>query len=425
VKELGRRDAIRALALSLGSLSALTTTTASAKSNARVVVIGGGIAGTTCARSLKRAEPGLSVTLVEPGKNYLACPLSNLVIGGARKLSAQSFGYAALARDGITHVPLAALAVNPAKRRVNLADGNTLDYDRLVMAPGIDMDYDALPGYSEQAAKRMPHAWKAGEQTTLLARQLAAMRDGGTFVMAVPANPYRCPPGPYERVSLVAHYLRQHKPRSKILVLDSKDRFSKQALFTAAWREHYPNMIDWQGLGDGARVVSVDAKTMSLQTDFDRIKADVANVIPPQRAGRIAHVSGVTDRSGWCPIDALSFESTLVPGIHIIGDAAIANAMPKSAFAANAQAKLCAVQLRRALAGRDPLPSKLINTCYSLLTPEHGISVAGVYSASDQHWLEVEGAGGTSALDATDTVRREEARYAYHWFNTLTQEVFG
>ncbi len=343
---------------------------------------------------------------------------------GYRTFAQQTFGYAALSTLGIVHLQGTATDVDVVNRTVRV--GNTqLGYDRLVMAPGIAINYSALEGYGEGAEQWMPHAWQAGSQTLLLARQLQAMDDGGQVVLSIPENPYRCPPGPYERASLMAAYLKQHKPNSRILLLDGKDRFSKQTLFTRQWQQHYGDMIEWRGLSDGAAVRAVDAKKGLLLTDFDEHRAAVANVIPPQRAGDVAGRAGVTDASGWCPIDAASFESTLAQDVHVIGDAAIANAMPKSAFAANAQAKLCATQIVRSLRGLATMTPKLINTCYSLVTPGEAISVAGVYRPARTRWLEVKGAGGVSPADASAGVRREEAVYAGHWFDTITSETFG
>jgi NADPH-dependent 2,4-dienoyl-CoA reductase/sulfur reductase-like enzyme len=271
----------------------------------------------------------------------------------------------------------------------------------------------------------MPHAWRAGEQTLLLRRQLEAMKDGGVVVIAAPANPFRCPPGPYERASLIAHYLKTRKPRSKVLVLDAKDTFSKQRLFLGAWSELYPGLLEWVPLSKGGKVISVDVAARTLVTDFGRHKADVANVIPPQQAGRIAQAAGVTDRSGWCPIDPVTFESTLQPGIHVIGDAAIAGAMPKSAFAANSQAKTCAIAIAQLLTGAKPALPKLINTCYSLVAPDYAISVAGVYAPSGGQLAEVPGSAGVSPANAPRATRAMEATLADAWFRTITTEVFG
>jgi len=390
----------------------------------RVVVVGGGFAGASCARALRQADGRIAVTLVEANATFTACPFSNAVIGGLRELSAQQFTYDRVAADGIVVARAMATAVDA--QSVTLADGARLPYDRLVLAPGIDIRWDALPGYDEAAAAQMPHAWRAGEQTLLLRRQLEAMDDGGLVVISAPANPFRCPPGPYERASLIAHYLKTKKPKSKLMILDAKDAFSKQRLFQAAWAELYPGLLEWVPLSKGGAVTSVDAATRTLITDFGRHQAKVANVIPPQKAGRIADVAGVADGTGWCPIDPVTFESKLQPRIHVIGDAAIAGAMPKSAFAANSQAKTCAAAVARLLTGATPSAPKLINTCYSLVAPDYGISVAGVYQPSASGQLaEVPGAGGVSPTGAPRATRAAEALLAEAWFRTITDETFG
>jgi NADPH-dependent 2,4-dienoyl-CoA reductase/sulfur reductase-like enzyme len=391
----------------------------------RVVVVGGGFAGASCARALRHVDPRIAVTLVEPSATFTACPFSNAVIAGLRELSAQKFTYERVAADGIMVTYATATAVDAPSRSVTLDNGTRLSYDRLVLAPGIDIRWGALPGYDEAAASQMPHAWKAGDQTLLLRRQLEAMDDGGLVVISAPANPFRCPPGPYERASLIAHYLKTKKPKSKLIVLDAKDAFSKQRLFVSAWAELYPGLLEWVPLSKGGKVISVDPSTRTLQTDFAKHQAKVANVIPPQKAGRIAEAAGVADRSGWCPIDPVTFESKLQPGIHVIGDAAIAGAMPKSAFAANSQAKTCAAALAVLLAGGTPSSPKLINTCYSLVAPDYGISVAGVYQPAAGQLADVPGAGGVSPPQAPRAARAAEAVLAEAWFRTITSEVFG
>jgi len=418
-----RRSVLKGLAAS--GAAALYAPRALGQQPAHVVVVGGGFAGASCARTLKRLDPDLAVTLIEPSLRFTACPFSNPVVAGLREMDAQQFGYDALRRDGIAVVPQAAVAVDAQARHVTVTDGTVFGYQRLVMAPGIDLRFDAIPGYEAAAAEAMPNAWKAGAQTLLLRRQLAAMDDGGVVVMSVPASPYRCPPGPYERASLVAHYLKTHKPRSKLIVLDAKDRFSKQGLFEAAWQSLYPGLLEWVSLSFGGQVTEVLPGSMTLVTDFARHRADVANVIPPQRAGAIATAAGVADQTGWCPIDPVTFESRLRPGIHVIGDAAIAGAMPKSAFAADSQAKVCAAVVAGLLRDRVPAAQKLVNTCYSLVAPDYGISVAGVYYPRDGLLAEVEGAGGTSPADAGRAFRAAEARYAEAWFDTITTAVFG
>jgi sulfide dehydrogenase [flavocytochrome c] flavoprotein subunit len=390
----------------------------------RAVVVGGGFGGATCARFIRRIDPRIAVTLVEASPTFTACPFSNLVIVGLRDLKAQEFGYDKLAADQVTVQISPATAIDTQGRNVTLGNGASLPYDRLVLSPGIDIRWDGLPGYTEAAAERMPHAWKAGEQTLLLRRQLEAMEDGGTVVISAPANPFRCPPGPYERASLIAYYLKTKKPKSKLIVLDAKDAFSKQGLFQAAWKALYPN-LEWVSLSSGGKVNSVDAGAMTLVTDFTRHKADVANVIPPQKAGRIAEIAGAADRTGWCPIDPATFESKLQPNIHVIGDASIAGAMPKSAFTANAQAKVCAAAVAKLIAGGKPDDPRLINTCYSLVAPDYGISVAGVYRPADGQLKDVEGSGGVSPINAPASTRAAEATFANGWFSTITQEVFG
>jgi NADPH-dependent 2,4-dienoyl-CoA reductase/sulfur reductase-like enzyme len=390
-----------------------------------VVVIGGGFAGASCARAIKSEDRGIDVTLLEPNATYIACPLSNGVVAGVRELSAQQFGYRSLRSLGIDVLHRRATAVDTEKRTVTLDDGRQLAYDRLVVAPGVDLRFDAIPGYTETAVEAMPHAWKAGEQTLLLRRQLEAMSDGGVVVMSAPANPFRCPPGPYERASLIAHYLKTRKPRSKLILLDAKDAFSKQKLFEAAWKELYPGIIEWVPLSSGGQVVRVEPATRTFVTEFDTHKADVANVIPPQRAAAVAGIAGVADQTGWCSVDPVTFESKLRPGVHVLGDAIIAGGMPKSAFAANSQARVCAVAVVDLLRERAPTSPKLINTCYSLVAPDYGISIAGVYQPANGLLTDVPGAGGVSPLDAPRSVRAQEATYAEAWFKTITSSVFG
>ncbi|MGY2048724.1 FCSD flavin-binding domain-containing protein [Methylobacterium sp. JK268] len=409
----------------LGGLAGLTLARPALAQGAagRVVVLGGGFGGASAARALRQA--GLPVTLIEAEETYVACPFSNEVIVGLQPMAAQRFGYEGLSAAGVTVVRARATGIDGNAKRVALADGGSVPYDRLILSPGIALRFDALPGYDEAAAEVMPHAWKAGAQTELLSRQLAAMPDGGTVVMSVPGNPYRCPPGPYERASLIAHLLKTTKPRAKLIVLDAKDTFSKQKLFQAAWKALYPDHLEYVPLAGGGQVTAVDPGGMTVKTDFQDYKADVACIIPPQRAAPIAASAGVADRTGWCPIDPVSFESRLVPGIHVIGDAAIAGAMPKSAFSANAQAKVCAQAVIDLLSGRAPGAPKLINTCYSLVAPGYGISVAGVYQPANGVLADVEGAGGTSPLDAGPEVRVEEANEAAAWYRTITGDVFG
>jgi sulfide dehydrogenase [flavocytochrome c] flavoprotein subunit len=411
--------------LGFAAWAAAMPAVALAQSQARVVVIGGGFAGATAARALKKADPRIAVSLVESSRTFTACPFSNLVIGGLRELTAQQFGYDKVAAEGIDVTFATATRVDAQRRTVVLDTGSTLAYDRLVVAPGIDIRWDALPGYNTAAAEQMPHAWKAGEQTLLLRRQLEAMEDGGVVIISIPANPYRCPTGPYERASLIANYLKTKKPKSKLILLDANETFPKQRLFEKAWKELYPDHLEWVGLSNDGRVIAVEVAEKTLITDFAKHKAAVANVVPPQKAARIAEVASVTDATGWCPIDPVTFESKLVPNIHVLGDATIAGAMPKSAFSANAQAKVCAAAIVRLLAGQPPSQPKLINACYSIVGPNYGISIVGVYRPANGVLTEVEGAGGVSPLAAPRSTRAQEALFAESWFNTITAEVFA
>lgn len=393
--------------------------------NAKVVVLGGGFAGATAARYLTLLDPSLKVTLIERNSYYLPCPGSNEFITslpGHKRPKELRFDYKAIKATGVQSVTGEAKGVDIRNRAVLLADGSTVPYDRLIVAPGIDFRWDAIPGYDEEASLIAPHAWQAGPQTSLLRRQLRAMRNGDVVMIVVPQNPYRCPPGPYERASLMAHFLKRHMPRSKVLILDAKTQFSKQALFMQGWKELYPGMVEWISAEKEGRIERVDVHKRTVHTDFGRHRANVLNVIPPQKAGKLAQIAGLVDDSGWCPVDPRSFESTLAPGVHVIGDACIATPMPKSAFAANAQAKVCAAAVVDLLSEREPGPPALINHCYSLLSPEYAISVTGVYEYSP----------GDKALVATATGetpphgdREREAAMAHSWQALFMKEVFG
>lgn len=398
---------------------------AMARTRARIVVVGGGFGGASAAQALRRFLPRSDITLVEPNRTYVSCPFSNLVIAGRRSIQAQRFSYDGLAAREITLAHSRAIAVNATHQTVTLGSGNILAYDRLIIAPGIDLRWGALEGYAETDAQTLPHAWKAGAQTLLLRQQLQALPDGGVVAMSVPPAPYRCPPGPYERASLIAHYLKSRKPRSKLLILDAKDQFSKMDLFQAAWADSYRDQIEWRGASDDGAIIRVDATTRTLYSDFGRETADVINIIPPQKAGKIADLAGVSDATGWCPVNPVSFESTRVPKIHVIGDAIIAAPMPKSAFAANLQAKVCAFSVARLLSDHEPIPTVLANTCYSYTTPEQAISISGVYSNTGGRLATIAGSGGLSAATGDAIVRAQEAQQAEDWFAAITQDAFG
>jgi sulfide dehydrogenase [flavocytochrome c] flavoprotein chain len=422
LRQMTRRNVVRGLAAASTALALRSP--AIAQSAGRVVVIGGGFGGASCARALRRIDPKLQVALIEPNRTFTACPFSNEVIAGLRQIETQQFGYDRIVAEGVNVIAQAAVKIDPQAHVVSLADGNSLGYERLVLAPGIDLRFDALPGYDEAAAAKMPHAWKAGEQTTLLRRQLEAMDDGGLVALAVPAGPLRCPPAPYERASLIAHYLKARKPRAKIILLDAKDAIPQQRLFENAWKELYPGMIERIPLSQGGRVVSVDPATNTIVTDFGNYTAQVANVIPPQQAGRIAALAGAVDNTGWCPIDPITFVSRLVPDIHAIGDACFGGVIPKSASAANAQGKACAAAVAQLISGIQPAMPRLVGTCYNTVAPGYAFSLAGIYQPRDGLFAEIEG-GGTSPVDAPRELRAREADDAQAWYKTITRETFG
>lgn len=392
----------------------------------KVIVVGGGFGGATAARYIKKAAPAVEVTLVEPATTFYTCPFSNTVIGGINRMSFIERKYDTLSKEGIVVVHAKAEGLDADARSVTLEDGSTLKYDRLIVSPGISLRWDAIQGYDAAAAEIMPHAWKAGPQTELLRGQLEEMEDGGLVVIAPPENPFRCPPGPYERASLIANYLNRNKPKSKLLILDAKDKFSKQALFEQGWGQLYPQgMIEWVPASKDGKVLSVDPKTMTVKTEFAEHKAAVANIIPPQKAGEVAEKFGLTDDSGWCPVNPYTFESTQVPNVHVIGDAAVAGAMPKSGYAANSQGKAVALAAVALLDGKAVTTPSFINTCYSLVSPDYGISVAAVYTVKDGAIAAVQGAGGTSPLDASYDSRLLEAEFAFGWYLGIAEDCWG
>lgn len=406
--------------------STLTRAAEIKKESARVVVIGGGFGGATCARYLRRLDQSIAVTLVEPSAKFITCPFSNLVLGGLRTMESITHGYSALKnKHGVNVIHDSVDRIDPVGKKLTLKSGNGLTYDRLVVSPGIDFKWDAIAGYSEKAAQVMPHAWKAGPQTLLLQKQIKAMKDGGKVIIVSPPNPFRCPPGPYERASMMAHYLKQHKPRSKIVILDAKDKFSKQGLFQGGWDKLYPGMIEWVSGAKGGATQGVDVKKMLVDADLVKHKADVVNLIPHQTAGKIAVITGLTDKTGWCPVDPRTFESKLHPHIHVIGDSAIAGTLPKSGFAASSEAKMCAAAIVALFHGETPPENSFVNTCYSLIAPKYGISVAGVYRNTEKGITEIEGAGGVSPKEASDSFREDEAKYTFGWYDSIVADIWG
>ncbi|MBS1173682.1 MAG: cytochrome [Proteobacteria bacterium] len=354
-----RREFLKLAGVS-SSLGVLGLTPLAARGQApkaRVVVVGGGYGGAIAAKYLRMADPNLKVTLIEKNKSFISCPLSNEVLSGERGLESLTFGYDALAKKhGVDMVFDEVVEIDAKAKKVKVAGGSALEYDKLIVSPGVDFKYEAIKGYSQAVAeKEMPHAWKAGPQTLLLRKQITAMPDGGKVIIVAPPNPFRCPPGPYERAAQIAHYLKLHKPKSKVIILDPKDNFSKQGLFETGWKQYYGSMIEWVSGAAGGNVEAVDAAAMTVQAQIEQFKGDVINVIPPQKAGAIALAAGLADAKGWCPVNPQTFESTLHKDVYVIGDSCIAGEMPKSGYAANSEAKVAAAAIIAAINGA-PLP---------------------------------------------------------------------
>jgi sulfide dehydrogenase [flavocytochrome c] flavoprotein chain len=426
---LNRRDfgkiVLGATALSFAACNGLGNSLATIPANKkRVVIVGGGFGGVAAARYLRRFDPNVEIVLVEQNKEYYTCPFSNAVIAGMEKIDFIKRDLFTLEKKYNIKVVYAKVKkVDGATNSVILDNGSVISYTKAIVSPGIDFKFEK--GYTEENQKLAPHAVKAGEQTTILQKQLENMKDGGTFVMVAPADPFRCPPGPYERISLVAHYLKTHKPNSKIIVLDQKDKFSKQVLFTNGWKELYGDMIEWRAAQFGGKVLEVNPAKRVVKTEDEEIVADVLNYIPNQKAGQLAFDSGLV-QGDWCPIHPKTFESKLVKNVHVIGDASSAAPMPKSAFSASTQGKVVAMQIARILANKEIVnPPKLANTCYSLLSPNYGISIAAVYNAHDDKIESVNGAGGVSPENDPDGhIRLLEAKYAYAWYESQTKDIF-
>ena len=426
MKKINRRNFAKIIG-SAGLASTLGMPSLVFGASKKVVVVGGGFGGATAAKYLRKLDSSIDVTLVEPNPTYYTCPFSNTVLGGIKDMSEIAHGYGAMKnKHGVRVIHAKAKNVNSNSKTVTLDNGRKLDFDRAIVSPGVDLRFDSMEGYSQTATDKMPHSWKAGPQTALLRRQLENMRNGGTVLICPPGNPFRCPPGPYERTSLIAHYLKTHKPKSKIIILDAKEKFSKQSLFMSGWDLHYGDLIEWRAGTAGGKISRVDPQNMQVETEFGMEKGDVINFIPAQHAGKVARDSGLTNKKGWCPVNQVTFESTLQPGIHVIGDASIAGKMPKSGFSANSQGKVAAAAIVSELAGQEPIEPSYANTCYSLITPEHGISVAKVYKISDKKTIVgVKGSGGVSTKNEDPIVRRQEAIYTQGWYDAIVHDMFA
>lgn len=410
-------------ATAAAAVASLSAPMVSAMGKPRVVVIGGGAGGATAARYIAKDSKGaIDVTLVEPTRKYYTCFFSNLYLGGFKNIDDIGHSYGGLAANGVNVVHDWAIGVDREKKTVTLAGGSTLKYDKLILSPGIDFVDMSVPGWDVSAQNAMPHAYKAGSQTELLKAQLSAMPAGGVFAMVAPPNPYRCPPGPYERISMIAHYLKKNNPTAKIIVADPKPKFSKMALFQEGWANHYDGMIDWIGEDFGGGNVSVDPNAMTVNIDGEENKVDVCNVIPAMKAGKIAEIAGVTD-GNWAPVNAADMSTKADADVYVLGDASQQGDMPKSGFSANSQAKVCANAVRGALTGSKVFPARFSNTCWSLIDTNDGVKVGATYEATPEKIAKVD--GFISKTGETSEVRKATYEESEGWYSGITADMFG
>jgi sulfide dehydrogenase [flavocytochrome c] flavoprotein subunit len=409
----------------IATAAALNAPMVMGQAKPRVVVIGGGAGGATGARYIAKDSKGaVEVTLVEANPIYTTCFFSNLYIGGFREFESLQHGYDKMAATGVTVINDLATGVDRAAKTVTLAGGAVLPYDRLVLSPGIDFRDGSVPGWSVDAhAEIMPHAYKAGPQTQLLKAQIEAMPQGGTFAMIAPPNPYRCPPGPYERISMVAWLLSQKNPTAKILIVDPKEKFSKQGLFEDGWSRHYPGMVERVGPDFGGDKVEVRPDTMEVVIDGSAQKVDVCNVIPGQMAGKIAQIAGVTDEKGWAPVLPDSMKSKMNENVFVLGDSSAQGDMPKSGFSANSQAKVAAMAIRGELTGSKVFPAKYSNTCWSLLAADDGVKVGASYEPTPEKIASTSSFISQNGEDAG--LRKQTYEESIGWYEGITADIFG
>lgn len=397
------------------------------QSKPRVVVVGGGAGGATVARYLAKDSNGqLEVILIEDSEIYTSCFYSNLYLGGFRTFDSITHSYKTLKSDyGIALKKGRAIDVDRQSKIVVMDDGSRVSYDRLVLSPGIDLKFDSVPGYSEEASETAPHAWQGGLQTATLRQKLDSLENGQDIVMVAPPNPYRCPPGPYERVSMMAHLLTSKGfSDSVIYVIDPKEKFSKQGLFTAGWEQYYPGMIEWYSPEIHGGIVGVDATAGTVETDFDTFEGALLNIIPAQQAGAIAQITGLADDSGFCPIEADSMRSTLDENVFIIGDASVAGAMPKSAFSANSQAKVAAMTIRSDLLSTRLFPARYGNTCWSLIATDDGVKVGASYAPGDDGTIQSTSTFISQNGEEAD-VRKATYEESIGWYSSIVSDMFG
>ncbi len=430
--EITRRQfSARVSALAGGvALSPLGSRISLAQGPARIVIIGGGPGGTTVANRLKASNPALDITLIEPRTKYTTCFYSNLYLGGFRSFQSITHDYEGVAKRGITVIADMASAIDTTAKTVTLSNAaSPLAYDRLVLAPGIDIKFETIEGYSKDAAEVMPHAWQGGAQTWLLKEKLLSLPDGGTVIMSAPPNPYRCPPGPYERACMIAHFIKTRKPKAKLIIFDAKSTFSKQAVFEEAFNEFYSGIIELNLTNeiDDYAIARVDVKTRQVFTRAGRSEyAALANIIPAQKAGDIAFKAGVTE-GDWCPVNPNNFASLKAKDVYIVGDAAIAAEMPKSAFSAMSQAGVVAADIIADLSGKARTPGRYRNTCWSMVAPENSAKIGGDYvpaTRDGEPYLEVQEPFVSKAGESSE-VRRESYNESISWYTTLVTDMFG
>ncbi len=422
MNQVNRRTFIKLLGAASGLM---LSGNAMAGAKARVVVVGGGFGGATCANYLRQYDSNLNVTLVEPNIRFVTCPFSNTVLAGMKSINSITHNYDGLRKNhGVNIMHDTVISIDATARKVKLKGGKTLAYDRLVISPGISFNWHEIEGASEANSKIMPHAWKAGAQTILLRRQLEAMKDGGKVIIASPRKPFRAPPAPYERASLIAYYLKKTKPSSKILIVDSSGDSEELAMFRKGWEKLYKGMIEWVDGSEQGEIISANVKALSLTgRTVGTLKGDVVNLIPPQHAGEIARIAGLVDESGWCPVNQQNVASTLQKHIHVIGDACIADPMQKTGHSANTQGKICAAAIVTELSGGTMPDVTYSTSIYSLLNPKYALSSAEVYRLKNGKLKQV--AGGLSAKKASRKTRLKEARFASGWYKGITMDTFG
>jgi sulfide dehydrogenase [flavocytochrome c] flavoprotein chain len=403
-----------------------------AQTAGRLVIVGGGFGGASAARFARINYPEVEVTLVEPWPTFVTCPYGNLILGGKRTLPQITHSYDGLRARGVNVVQDRAADIDPVAKTVTLESGTVLEYDKLVVSPGIGLRWGAVEGYDEAASQIFPHAWMGGDgsQITLLRQQLEAMPQGGVVGLAIPGNPFRCPPGPYERISMIAHYLKEANPTAKILAFDAKEGFSKQGLFQDTWSELYGDMIEWIPGNEDGKIVRVDVENKLFISDFgEEHRVDVGNVIPPQYAASIVRDTGLADESGWVPVNSRTFEAAAAPDVHVIGDANIAPPMPKSGYIANSTSKTAVAAALADVTGREaPTDPVYFNTCYSHGGEDFSFSVVGVFRATDEGFAETPESGGVSPRGTLAEVgenRRLEAGYADAWYESITRDMFS